>query len=95
MANLYVSFIGGVENGVASKVIGSTTITTSGASAKTAAAAPTGASIAIISSDAAHYVAFGPQATVTATATNGIYVPANESRPVAINAGNGIAAITV
>jgi hypothetical protein len=94
MATLFISFIGGVENGVASKVLGSATVTTSGTSAKTATAAPTGASIAIVVSDAAHYVAFGPQATVTAAAANGIYVPANIERHVAINAGNGIAAIT-
>ena len=94
MATLQVSYIGGVENHVARTILGGTTITTSGTSAKTAVAAPLGTEIAIVVSDAAHRVVSAPQASVTATATNGLYVPANVEREFAINAGDGIAAIT-
>lgn len=95
MATMYVSFLGGVQYGVAKGPISATTITTSGTSAKTAAAAPEEAAIAVVFSDTAHYVNTGPQASVTAAASNGIYVPANIERHLTINAGDGIAAITV
>lgn len=95
MATMYVSYLGGVQFGVAKEPISATTITTSGTTAKTGSAAPDAASIAIVISDAAHYVNTGPQASVTAAASNGIYVPANVERHFAINPGDGIAAITV
>lgn len=95
MATLYVSYLGGVQYMVAKDPCGAVTVTTSGVTAKTAAAAPAEAAIAIVVSDAAHYVNTGPQASVTATAANGIYVPANVERHFAINPGDGIAAITV
>jgi hypothetical protein len=95
MATLYVSYIGGVQDMVAKDPISTVTVTTSGSTAKTAAAAPDEAKIAVIFSDAAHYVNTGAQASVTAAASNGIYVPANTERHLRINPGDGIAAITV
>lgn len=95
MATMYVSYLGGVAYGVGKEPIACVTITTSGTTAKTAAAAPENATIAVIFSDAAHYVNTGPQASVDAAATNGIYVPANVERHLVINRGDGIAAITV
>lgn len=95
MATMYVSYLGGVQYMVAKEPIAAVTITTSGTTAKTAAAAPPGAAIAVIVSDAAHYVNTGPQASVTAAATNSMYVPANVERHFAINPGDGVAAITV
>ena len=95
MATMYVSYLGGVSLEVAKEPISSVTITTSGTTAKTAAAAPDTAAIAVVVSDAAHYVNTGPQDSVTAAASNGIYVPANVERHLAINAGDGVAAITV
>ena len=94
MATMYVSYLGGALQGVASTPIGSTTITTSGSTAKTAVAAPAGARIVIVVSDAPHYVNVGPQATVTASAANSIYVPANAERHIIIEPGSGVAAIT-
>lgn len=95
MATMYVSYLGGVQHFVGKEPISATTITTSGSTAKTSAAAPDGASIAVVFSDAAHYVNTGPQASVTAAASNGMYVPANVERHIAINPGDGVAAITV
>lgn len=95
MATMYVSYYGGSFMGVAHDPIGSTTITTSGATAKTDAAAPDGAQIVGVISDAAHYVNIGAQASVTATAANGVYVPANQERLITISPGSGVAAITV
>ena len=95
MATLYVSYIGGVQNMVAKDPIGATTVTTSGTTAKTGAAAPAGTAIAVVFSDAAHYVNTGPQASVTAAAATSMYVPANVERHIAINPGDGVAAITV
>jgi hypothetical protein len=92
---MYVSYLGGVQHMVGKEPISATTITTSGVSAKTGAAAPAEASIAVIISDAAHYVNVGPFASVTAAASNGMYVPANVERHLAINPGDGVAAITV
>lgn len=95
MATMYVSYLGGAYKGVASSPLSAVTITTSGTTAKTAAAAPADAQIAIVVSDAAHYVNVGPQDTVTAAASNGMYVPANVEREIVINPGDGVAAITV
>lgn len=93
MANMYVSYLGGVAYGVAKEPIGSEIVVTSGTTAKTAAAAP-GAIIAVIFSDTAHYVNTGAFSTVTASAATGIYVPANVERHIALNFGDGVAAIT-
>lgn len=90
MATLYVSYIGAVENGVSASPLGCETVTTSGTSAQ--ATGNAGAACIMLYSDAAHYVTFG--ANPTATATNGIYVPA--SVPIWLdNAGAKLAAITV
>jgi len=95
MATLYVSYLSGVQFGVAKDPLAAVTVTTSGSTAKTAVAAPDGAAIAVVFSDAAHYVNTGPQASVTAAASNSMYVPANTERHIAINPGDGVAAITV
>jgi hypothetical protein len=94
MATMYVSWLGGAQFNVAKSPVASETVTTSTVTAKSGAA-PAGSGIAMVTSDTAHYVAVGPQATVTATATNGIYVPANCVREIAINPGDGVAAITL
>jgi hypothetical protein len=95
MATFYVSYLGGAQFGVAKEPISTVTITTSGSTAKTAAAAPADAAIVTVFSDAAHYVNVGPQTSVTAAASNGMYVPAGCAREIAINPGDGVAAITV
>ena len=95
MATLTVSYLGGAQFGVAKTPLGTVSITTGGTSAKTAAAAPAGAAIAVLHSDAAHYVNTGPQASVTAAAGTGFLLRAGVEREFAINAGDGIAAITV
>lgn len=95
MATLRVSYLGGVQYGVAKEPLAYETVDTSASTAKTAGAAPAGANIAVVVSDAAHIVNTGPFSTVTAAATNGIYVPANVERHIAINPGDGVAAITV
>lgn len=95
MATMYVSYLGGVQYGVAREPLATVTITTSGTTAKTAAAAPAGAAIAVVFSDAPHYVNTGPQAGVEAADTSGMFVPANVERHIAINPGDGVAAITV
>lgn len=95
MATLRVSYLGGVQYGVAKEPLAYETIDTSGTTAKTAAAAPAGATIAVVFSDAAHIVNTGPFANVTAATTNGMFVPANSERHIAINPGDGVAAITV
>lgn len=92
MATLYVSYLAGSQYGVAKSPSGTTTITTSGTTAKSSA--NTGSAIAVVFSDAAHYVNVGPSASVTASATNGLYVPANTEREFALNSGDEIAAIT-
>lgn len=91
MASLYVSWIGDVTNGIGSSPMGSEVVTTSGTSAQSGAN-PAGEAVQLFS-DAAHYVAVGDNPT--ATAGNGIYVPANQAFYLAIGNGKKIAAITV
>lgn len=93
MADLRVSYIGGVESGVAKEPMGSQTVTTSGVSAKSNT--NPGAGIAVVFSDTAHWINTGPAASVTATATNGMFLPANVERHLALNVGDEVAAITV
>lgn len=92
MATLYVSYLAGSQYGVAKGPSGTTTITTSGTTAKSSA--NPGSAIAVVFSDAAHYVNVGPSASVTASAANGTYVPANIEREFALKADDEIAAIT-
>lgn len=47
MATLYVSYLSGVQFGVAKDPLAAVTVTTSGSTAKTAVAAPDGAAIAV------------------------------------------------
>lgn len=69
MATLYVSYYGSVDKLCAGDPIKSETITTSGTSAA-GGAIPDGALVAMIVSDASHYVTIGT-GTPTAAATNG------------------------
>jgi hypothetical protein len=94
MPTLYVSWYGGVQHGIAKEPLSTSVVTTSGTSAKTAVA-PAGASLAIVEGDAAHYVNVGPEPSVTAASTNGGYVGSGKERPIAINPGDAVAAITV
>lgn len=94
MPTAFCSFYGGSTLGVATDPISTQAITTSGTTAKTATAAPDGASIVGVIGDAAHYVNVGPQATVTAAQTAGVYVPANVERLIFVPPGYGVAAIT-
>lgn len=94
MATLYVSWYGTIDDGIAETPISTSVVTTSAVSAKTSAA-PANAKFCIVEGDAAHYVAVGAQASVTAAASSGVYVGANSPRPIGIKAGDGVAAITV
>lgn len=89
MATLYVSSFGGTEKGVASDIIGATTVATSGTSAATSAAV---GPIVKLYSDASHYVVSG--ANPTATETNGSYLSAGETLWLKVPYGHKIAAIT-
>lgn len=93
MADLIISYFGGVENEVASQPLGSETVTTSGTSAQGAANAK-GAAVASLFSTAAHYVTVG--ANPTAAATNSFYLPASTVMWVDLrsNLTDKIAAIT-
>lgn len=94
MATLYVSFIGGKENGEYKEPLGTQVLTTS-TTPSVRTNTGTGASIAWVFSDAAHYVNVGPSASVTASATNGFYLPANEHVKIALNVGDEVAAISL
>lgn len=93
MATLYVSYFSGVQSGVGKGPAGTDVVTTSGTSAKSAD--NDGAVVVSVFSDSAHYVTTGPSATVTATAANGAYLPANTMLWLSINSGDEVAAITV
>ena len=95
MATLYVSYLGGVDYSVAKNPLGSATITTSGTTARAAGNATRSAAIAVVTSDAAHYVSVGPADSVTASAATGLYVGANQQREIALGLGEDVAAITV
>lgn len=92
MATLYVSYYATVDKDCAGDPIASETVTTSGTSAATAAI-PTGAMVAKLRSDAAHYYTIGT-GTPTAAATNGAYLAANESEWLRIS-GAGRAALKI
>jgi hypothetical protein len=94
MPTVFCSFYGGSHLGVATDPISTQSITTSGVTARTASAAPAGAQIVGIFGDAAHYVNIGPQASVVASATDGVYVGANTKEYITIPTGYGVAAIT-
>jgi len=79
MATLFVSYFENADKGVASGLLGNTTITTSTSSAAAAAAIPASAQIVVVASDTAHYVTFGA-GTPTAAAGTGFYLPANQQR---------------
>ena len=95
MPTVFCSFYGGSHMGVRYDPIAPASITTSGTTAKTASGAPDGAQIVGVEGDAAHYVNIGPHATVVASSTQGVYVPANTERLFTIPPGYGVAAITV
>lgn len=76
MPSLIISYFASVDKGAAGIPLGSETVETSDTSAASAAI-PSGASVASVWSDAAHYVAFGDGTPVAAEA-NGFYLPAGE-----------------
>jgi len=88
MANLNVSYVSGVQYGVAKGISGGEVIVTSGSNA--AGTGNTGAPIVALFSDAAHYVNLG----AAATAANGFYVPANQIVYLGIDIGEQVNAIT-
>jgi hypothetical protein len=94
MATLYVSWYGVIDDGIAETPISTSVLDTSAVSAKTSTA-PANAKFCIVTSDTAHYVAVGPQATVTASVSTGAYLPANGERPIGISSGDAVAAVTV
>jgi peptidoglycan hydrolase-like protein with peptidoglycan-binding domain len=79
MATLFVSYFENADKGIASGLLGNTTVTTSTSSAATTNAMPASAQIVCVISDAAHYVTFG-SGTPTAAAGTGFYLPANVQR---------------
>jgi hypothetical protein len=92
MANLIISFYGSAQNGCGSQPGGSQVVVTSAVSAQSAANA-NGAEVVSLWSDTAHYVTVG--ANPTATATNGVYVPALTLHWLDLNGtADKIAAIT-
>lgn len=89
MATLYVSYFGGVDKQVAADPIKSETVTTSTTTAATGAI-PSGAVVASLFSDTAHYVTIGTD-TPTAAITNSFYLPANTVREIRTFNGDGVA----
>lgn len=90
MATLQISCLGGVADGVARQPLGLVALDTSTTSAR--ATLPSGTRIVAVWSDAAHHVAVGPAASASATATNGLYLPANTERHIFIDPGQTVAA---
>lgn len=88
MATLHVSYVAGVQYGVAKGPMAYEAVTTSGTNA--AGTGNPGATVAIVFSDAAHFVKVG----AAATTSNGMYVPANVQRELALDHGQQINAIT-
>ncbi|WP_230280265.1 hypothetical protein [Croceicoccus sp. Ery15] len=74
MASLIISYYGGVSNHCASSPLKSETVTTSGTSAQSTANT-SGAAVASLFSDTAHYFTIADNPT--ASAANGVYLPAN------------------
>lgn len=90
MATLYISYYNTVENNCAKKPMASETVTTSGTTA--AASSPQDVScVAMLFSDAAHYITTNESATATA----GGYLPASVGHWLALEPGDVISAITV
>jgi hypothetical protein len=92
MATLIISYYGSAQNNCASQPIGSESVTTSGTSAQ-GSANSSGAAVASLYSDAAHYFTVGSDPT--AAATNSGYLPASTLMWVDLNdTTDKIAAIT-
>ena len=91
MADLIISYYGGVTNQCAAIPLGSETVTTSGTSAQSGANDDFGA-VASLFSTTAHYVTSGSDPT--ATAANGVYLPASTLVWLDLTNGHKFAAIT-
>lgn len=83
MATLFISYFENADKGIASDLLGNTTITTSTSSAAASAAMPASTQIVCAFSDVAHYVTFG-SGTPTAAAGTGFYLPANTQREIRV-----------
>lgn len=92
MASLYVSYYAAVENDCASLPMKSEVVTTSGTSAQSTANT-NGALVAMLFSDAAHYVTIG--SNPTAAAGTSVYLPAGVPLWLRLAMGAKLAAITV
>lgn len=90
MASLYVSYYGSVLAGCGKDPLGSEVLTTSGESEQ--ATPPDHAVVAMLFSDAAHYVTDGPDPE--ASDANGVLVPADIPVWIALNRGYKLAAVT-
>lgn len=82
MATLYISYFDNVDLGVAGFPISTETVTTSSTSAASNNV-PVNSDVCILFSDTAHYVTISRDGeTKAATATNGLYLPANVQMPL-------------
>lgn len=91
MATLYVSWLGGAVLNCAVDPVKGETVTTSGTSAQSGV--NPGGRVAQLYSDTAHYVMTGSDPT--ASADNGLYVPANAIYWLSVGSRQRIAAIEV
>jgi hypothetical protein len=97
MADLYISYFAGVAHGCASTPTGSEVVTTSGTSAASGTNA-NGAAVAMVFSDAAHYVTVGfavGENDPEAAAGTSVFLPAGVAMWLALPINAQIAAITV
>lgn len=82
MATLYISYFDNVDLGVAGFPISTETVTTSSTS-NASNNVPVNSDVCILFSDTAHYVTISRDGeTKNATATNGLYLPANVQMPL-------------
>ncbi len=99
MATAYVSFgkmattDGNQQGPILSRNPASTEAITTSATSVTTVSEALDDGVAVIFSDAAHYVVVGP--APTAAATTGWYSPASQSLDVKVKAGDRVALITV
>lgn len=91
MASLYISYFGSVQHGVAADPVKSEVVTTSGTSAQSGVIP--GGIVAVLRSDAAHYVAIGADPTA-AEGAGSFYAPANADFAVRVMQGQKLAAVT-
>lgn len=101
MAKLHISWVtlaspgDGNAAGALRRLVGSETLTTSGASAPSTGSCPDGATHALVGCvDSAHLVSFGASAP-TVSAAMGLFVPSGGVELIPVNEGDKIAAMTI